>query len=368
MAREIICYATTTAPTTANSIVNTGTGTGVFVSNISGLLPAKTYYVSAFATNSVNTSYGNEITFTTPAASLGTVTTTSAFGISANSASSGGNVTSNGGGVISARGICYSTATGPDLSNTVITDPSVTTGSFTANLTGLVAGQTYYVRAFVTNNIGTAYGNEISFITAAAGNFAATYTFDLVNSTSGLTDPTPLPTATGMTFGQFSAVGLGAGVTNPTASFRFSFINWSLGATTGSDVFTSAIDSTDKYYQVTLSPNGVTSFNLDSLNFTLQRSSTGVRQAFVRSSLDNYAANLAASVPTGSTTLSVVTTNKFQTTDANTAASPGCKITLGSGSFLNITGPVTFRFYGINAEGTGGTFSIDNVVFSGKTN
>ncbi|MFZ4057740.1 MAG: hypothetical protein ACOYKE_06350 [Ferruginibacter sp.] len=366
-----VCYAITTAPTIANTVVNSGTGVGVFTTNINSLLPSTTYFARAFATNSVNTAYGNEITFTTPAASEGTVTTTSAFGIGANSASSGGNVTSNGGGIISARGIVYNTATLPTLSNTVITDPSVTTGTFTANLTGLVTGQTYYVRAYVTNNIGTAYGNEISFTTAAAGSFAATYTFDSVKTTSGFLDPTPLPTATGMTFGQFSAVGLGTGgapVSNPNASFRFSFTNWSLGATTGSDAFTSAIDSTDKYYQVTLTPNGVPSFNLDSLNFTFQRSGTGVRQAFVRSSLDGYTTNLAASVPAGSTTLSVVATNKFQTTDANTAASPGCKLTLGSAPFLNISGPVTFRFYGINAEGTGGTFSVDNVVFSGKTN
>jgi hypothetical protein len=37
-------------------------------------------------------------------------------------------------------------------------------GTFTANLTGLTAGTTYYVRAFATNASGTSYGNEVSFV------------------------------------------------------------------------------------------------------------------------------------------------------------------------------------------------------------
>jgi hypothetical protein len=43
------------------------------------------------------------------------------------------------------------------------------TGSFTSNLTGLNPSTTYYVRAYATNSTGTAYGNEIQFITQGAG-------------------------------------------------------------------------------------------------------------------------------------------------------------------------------------------------------
>lgn len=40
-------------------------GTGIFVSHLSGLTPSSKYYVRAYATNSKGTSYGDEITFTT---------------------------------------------------------------------------------------------------------------------------------------------------------------------------------------------------------------------------------------------------------------------------------------------------------------
>ena len=60
-----ICFATTQNPTTSNTVVNSGTGTGTFTSNLTGLTLATTYYVRAFATNTNGTAYGNQVTFTT---------------------------------------------------------------------------------------------------------------------------------------------------------------------------------------------------------------------------------------------------------------------------------------------------------------
>ena len=56
-----IVYGTTTSPTLANTVVTTGAGLGIFVSNLTGLTPGTTYYVRAYATNSAGTAYGNEI-------------------------------------------------------------------------------------------------------------------------------------------------------------------------------------------------------------------------------------------------------------------------------------------------------------------
>ncbi len=188
-----------------------------------------------------------------------------------------------------------------------------------------------------------------------------TYTFDTVSTTSGTTTPGGI--ANNVTFGSFTAVGTPV---NPNASGRFSFQDWSLGATNGSDTFTGVIDLT-QYYEVTLTPNAGVSLNLDAIDFTLQRSGTGIRQYSVRSSLDNYAANLTAGFSTANVNLSVVDTpepNIFQVSDATTTANTGSQVTLGS-LFDAITTAVTFRFYGWNAEGTGGTFSLDNVGFTG---
>ena len=72
-----VVWSTATNPTIANptKTVN-GTGTGTFVSSITGLTANTTYYVRAYATNSVGTSYGNEISFKTlsTVAPTGTVT------------------------------------------------------------------------------------------------------------------------------------------------------------------------------------------------------------------------------------------------------------------------------------------------------
>ena len=60
-----VCYATTANPTISNNVVNSGSGTGSFISNFSGLSPNTLYYVRSFATNSVGTCYGNQVSFTT---------------------------------------------------------------------------------------------------------------------------------------------------------------------------------------------------------------------------------------------------------------------------------------------------------------
>ncbi|MBW4890627.1 gliding motility-associated C-terminal domain-containing protein [Mucilaginibacter sp. HMF5004] len=203
--------------------------------------------------------------------------------------------------------------------------------------------------------------------------FTATYAFGSVTSSTGLTDPTPVPTATGVTFGSFSAVLVQqvytpsvAPPTNPGAGGRFSFSTWPPGATTLVNTFTGGIDL-NQYYQVTITPNSGTSVTLSTMTFDFQRSSTGVRQYAVRSSLDSYGANLTASINPANIELSVVPTNIFQSTDNLTVAQVGSTVTFDATAFANVTGPITLRFYGFNAEGSGGTFSLDNVVINGTS-
>ena len=118
----------------------------------------------AYATNSVGTAYGNELTFTTNAVTGAVVTTTLATNLTSTTAVAGGNITDAGGGTILARGVCWHTATGPTIANNKTTD-GTTTGTFASNITGLTNGVTYYYRAYATNSSGTTYGTEYSFIT-----------------------------------------------------------------------------------------------------------------------------------------------------------------------------------------------------------
>ena len=100
-------------------------------------------------------------------ATLPTVTTTSVTSITHNSATSVGDVTSEGGANVTARGVCWSTNPNPTIADSHTTD-SGGTGSFTSGITGLTDTTTYYVRAYATNSVGTAYGSQVSFTTAAA--------------------------------------------------------------------------------------------------------------------------------------------------------------------------------------------------------
>lgn len=94
-----------------------------------------------------------------------TVTTDSVSNVTGNSATCGGVVTTDGGATIIGRGVCWGTSANPTIAGNHTSD-STGLGSFTSNITGLNAGTTYYVRAYVTNSVGTAYGMTMEFTTA----------------------------------------------------------------------------------------------------------------------------------------------------------------------------------------------------------
>ena len=97
--------------------------------------------------------------------SVPTVTTAAGTDITITTASSGGNVSSDGGAQVTGRGVCYGPAANPDISGSHTSD-GTGTGAFTSALTGLTQNTTYHVRAYATNSKGTAYGNDQTFTTA----------------------------------------------------------------------------------------------------------------------------------------------------------------------------------------------------------
>lgn len=282
-----VCFATSQNPTTSSQCVESGTGTGSFACNITGLSANTKYYVRAFATNSKGTAYGEQKEFTTaspspttfeyagttyyvhpevgtmtwqsaldycnnltfagysdwylpskdelnamyvyrstiggfynnyywsstasstsfawyqsfsdgsqstnnktnyyrvrpvrrdgggptPTPTAPTVTSSTPTNVTANSATCGGNVTSDGGANVAQRGVCYSISPNPTTSSQTISGGSGM-GSFTCSLTGLSANTTYYVRAYAINSAGTAYGEQKNF-TTGGGPTTATIT------------------------------------------------------------------------------------------------------------------------------------------------------------------------------------------------
>ncbi|MCE9537638.1 MAG: T9SS type A sorting domain-containing protein, partial [Bacteroidetes bacterium] len=130
------------------------------------------------------------------------------------------------------------------------------------------------------------------------------------------------------------------------------------------DSLTGSIN-TFKYYEVTVTPAWGYSMSLSGIAFTFQRSATGVRTYSVRSSIDGFASNLPASIVIN-TNLSIKGSNEFFTKYDTTTSQSGSSIELSGASYTNVISPITFRFYGWNAEDSTGTFSIDNVNFSGS--
>jgi uncharacterized protein (TIGR02145 family) len=158
-----VCWSTAQNPTIADSTTNDGNGNGVFVSNLTGLLADTSYYVRSYATNGVGTYYGNEVGFMTLSGII-SLTTTEVFEITTGSAICGGEITYDGGSPVSARGICWSTSPNPTIADSTTIDGSGN-GIFTHSLTSLSPSTNYYVKAYATNEIGTYYGDEISFTT-----------------------------------------------------------------------------------------------------------------------------------------------------------------------------------------------------------
>jgi uncharacterized protein (TIGR02145 family) len=165
IARGVV-WSTNSTPTTSLSTKTIdGSGSGLFTSAISGLAAGTTYYVRAYLTNSVGTYYGQQNSFKTLSLNVPTLSTSPIINIKSISAQGGGNITSNGGSIVTERGVVWGTSSNPTISLNAKTADGNGTGSFSSNLSSLILNVTYYARAFATNSIGTGYGNEISFTT-----------------------------------------------------------------------------------------------------------------------------------------------------------------------------------------------------------
>ena len=92
------------------------------------------------------------------------LTTAAISEIGLTTAVSGGTVISDGGEAITAKGVCWSTSASPTIADSKTSD-GTGIANFVSNIVGLSEGTTYYVRAYATNDVGTAYGNELTFTT-----------------------------------------------------------------------------------------------------------------------------------------------------------------------------------------------------------
>lgn len=129
------------------------------------------YTIAGIRTFSSNKTSGLSVRVvrdTTISLAIPILTTTTATSITTTSASSGGNITNDGGVAVTARGVVWSTSQNPTIALTTKTTNGTGIGAFTSSITGLTPNTTYYVRAYATNSVGTAYGAEVTFTTSSA--------------------------------------------------------------------------------------------------------------------------------------------------------------------------------------------------------
>jgi YVTN family beta-propeller protein/YD repeat-containing protein len=199
-----VCFSTAANPTTQDRCVAGGTGAGTFTINVIGLTPSTPYHARAYATNVVGTSYGADVTFTTLTPVLPSLTTWGVSKITVTTASGGGTITYDGGTTVTARGVCWGKTANPTLLDNCFLHSSGGGGGFAALLTGLSANTEYHVRAYATNQLGTAYGNDIQFKTSSG-----TGPFAYVRASSSVV---VIDTATNLLFGEGIFTGTGVGI------------------------------------------------------------------------------------------------------------------------------------------------------------
>ncbi len=126
-----------------------------------------TYRVYGFNQVGKSIQYSNEVSIKTITVPI--LTTTVITEITSSGAKSGGNISSDGGSAITARGVVWGTSSNPTIALSTKTSDGTGLGSFQSSITGLAVNTKYYVRVYATNSAGTSYGNEVSFTTLDSG-------------------------------------------------------------------------------------------------------------------------------------------------------------------------------------------------------
>ena len=168
-------------------IGSVSTDVNTFSDKTVGLNTIYTYRVFSFNQVGQSISYSNEVTIKTinvPALTTYQISAISYFG-----ASSGGNISSDGGSVVTARGVVWDTSTNPTIALSTKTSDGNGVGLFKSSITGLAESTKYYARAYATNSTGTSYGNELSFTTNLALSIGQAYQGGIIAYILQLGDP-----------------------------------------------------------------------------------------------------------------------------------------------------------------------------------
>jgi hypothetical protein len=349
-----ICWNSTGFPTIADNKTVDGAGLGVFTSSLTGLLPTRTYYVRAYATSSVGTYYGDELTVTT-LASPPTISTIIPSSISKTTAIAGGNITSAGTSPVTARGVCWGLNANPTTTDNVTNDGSGN-GIFTSTLTGLTSGATYHIRAYATSIVGTSYGDDLIFSTLPT---AATVTTSVTSSIT-LTTAVVGGNVTGSGTSSVTARGVcWSTAANPTTSDNTTTDG------TGEGLFTSAITGLTSgvtyHYRAYVTTSVRTSYGTDLTFTTLSTAPTVTTTAAssVTSTTANTGGNVTNAGTSSVTARGVCWSITANPTIADNKTTDGTGAGLFSSSLTGLTSGVTYHIRAYATSDVGTSYGTD---------
>ena len=277
-----------------------------------------------------------------------TLTTSLVVNLTQNSATSGGNISSDGGATITSSGIVWGRTSSPTITTKDgITSNGGTTGSFSSNMTGLLSNTTYYVRAYATNFVGTSYGANVSFKTATSSSFM----LSIIKDGSGVVNITSSPSGINCGAGCFYSYSSGTNVTLTALPEVGSSITGVTGCSASWDVSTGEVTCS-----VLMSSAKTVSYQTSTIVATVPEITTVSPVTDITQTTANGGGNITANGGAPITTRGVV-----WSTTVNPTVSLSTKTTDGSGSgsftsnILGLTANTTYhlRAYATNVVGTG---------------
>lgn len=177
-----VCWSVNQHPTIDDSLSVDGSGIGDFTSNLRNLFPNTTYYLRAYATNSVGTAYGQISSFKTDYLSSAQ-TDLNITDITATTAVVSGSIVENISDSVISRGFCWSTRTNPSIEDSVLVSGK-RAGDLSAKILNLTPNTVYFVRAFATDNSGTVYGDVVGFITKKLPVVETSFVLDITHNSA----------------------------------------------------------------------------------------------------------------------------------------------------------------------------------------
>lgn len=159
-----VCWGSYENPTLTNNVTIEGEGIGDFSTEIIGCEAGNSYYVRAYAINSVGVSYGNQMAFFVEC-ELPVIESVVVLDVTSNSAVCNVNITEDGGCEITQRGVCWNTTQNPTLTSDSNVTSGVGLGVFTVQLNSLLPNTTYFLRGYAVNDGGIKYSQQKQFQT-----------------------------------------------------------------------------------------------------------------------------------------------------------------------------------------------------------